>query len=213
MSPQILPHPWFTKSTDKAAWRAQARKARTALFEQSLLFTTLCQRLQENLIRSTLWAESSQVLLYVSIKEEVDTSFLLHTAWAQNKRVYLPRCEPDKPGEMTMRVCTQLSELCPSRMGILEPAPDAPRFVEQPHPPHADFLPLVVVPGLVFDQHGYRIGYGGGYYDRLLSRCPMRSVGLAFQQHIVPQLPCDPWDVPMTALCSEEGLCMVKTSA
>jgi 5-formyltetrahydrofolate cyclo-ligase len=63
---------------------------------------------------------------------------------------------------------------------------------------------LFLVPGVAFDESGGRLGRGGGWYDRLLSRFDRASRwGLAFSLQLVPQLPLDPWDVPMDAVVTE----------
>jgi 5-formyltetrahydrofolate cyclo-ligase len=88
-----------------------------------------------------------------------------------------------------------------NRFGILEPPEDAvsvePAIVD-----------LVLVPGLLFTTTGDRLGYGGGYYDRLLPglRPDIPRVGIARQALIVPTLPIEPFDAPMTHLCSETGV-------
>jgi 5-formyltetrahydrofolate cyclo-ligase len=65
---------------------------------------------------------------------------------------------------------------------------------------------LIVVPALAFDRHGFRLGYGGGYYDRLLAKARCASVGLAFHETLLRTLPREAWDRPVTAVCTEEEM-------
>ncbi len=87
-----------------------------------------------------------------------------------------------------------------------------PYGFEQPAPGSATIAParldVVVVPGIAFDREGYRLGYGGGYYDRFLARLPARvaRVGLVPEALVLEALPREPWDVPVGFLASEEGV-------
>ena len=147
--------------------------------------------------------------LYAALPGEVGTDLLLDEAWRCKKDVFLPRCRPEKPGEMDLLACASRSELCVSSMGIAEP-----RFL-----PCSRFWEreggwddaLVVVPGLAFDRMGYRLGYGGGYYDRFLEDARSVSVGLTLLGLIANQaLPRGSWDRAVMHLCSEEGLICCK---
>lgn len=92
------------------------------------------------------------------------------------------------------------------------PEPLEPGLFGLMEPVHAQhFLPpvqLLVVPGLVFDDAGYRIGYGGGFYDALLDRLPpdLITLGAAFELQRFPHLPASPQDLPVQGLVTEQGL-------
>jgi 5-formyltetrahydrofolate cyclo-ligase len=102
---------------------------------------------------------------------------------------------------MTFHPVERESDLLPGRFGIPEPDGDDGGQGE------AVFFELVVVPGMAFDRDGYRLGRGGGYYDRFLSAARFRAaVGLAFAWQLLPELPRDPWDVPVGAVATEEGV-------
>lgn len=73
---------------------------------------------------------------------------------------------------------------------------------------------LIVVPGVAFDRHGYRLGMGGGYYDRLFARpeyTRSTRIGLAFGFQLVDFLPGEDWDLPIHALSTERGLLWIQT--
>ena len=85
--------------------------------------------------------------------------------------------------------------------GIQEPTQSAPRI----DPAKAD---LILVPAVGCDRRGNRLGYGGGFYDRLLSREDCKeipTIGIVFDFALVVQLPQDPWDCPLDAVCTEQG--------
>ena len=66
---------------------------------------------------------------------------------------------------------------------------------------------MILVPGCVFDKFGYRLGYGVGFYDRLLPNCPRALlVGLAFSVQIVDLLPSEDWDYPVDFILTENGV-------
>ncbi len=95
-----------------------------------------------------------------------------------------------------------------NRFGILEPPEEAVSA-------ESEVVDLVLVPGLLFTTTGDRLGYGGGYYDRLLPglRPDIPRVGITRQALIVPTLPLEPFDAPMTHLCSEAGVLECQTRA
>ena len=67
-------------------------------------------------------------------------------------------------------------------------------------------MDLLIVPGIVFDRQGFRIGFGGGYYDRFLEGQAIRTVSLAHSMQIVDKIPSEPFDVPVDRLVSEKGM-------
>ena len=83
--------------------------------------------------------------------------------------------------------------------GIFEPHPDSPTL--QP-----DEIDLILVPAVACDVRGYRLGYGGGFYDRLLSSAEWAlkpTVGIVFEFAYLPELPVDQWDKPLHSICTE----------
>lgn len=154
------------------------------------------------------WASARQVALYMAMPHELSTVPLIKEAWAKGKRVWLPRCLPKKPGHpghMDFVRCDSFEDLVPGIWGILEPGSHCAVF-----DPALDAAPdLLVMPAVGLDLQGNRLGQGGGYYDHLL-RLPLWAnvprIGLVFACQLVPKLPHEPWDQPVAALLSEEGL-------
>lgn len=141
-----------------------------------------------------------EVAAYLPVKNEVDAAIIAGQALADGKRLLLPRCRDDAPGLLDFGCVTCLSDVVPGRFGILEPREAACR------PPGAFAPDLILVPGLAFDGLGRRLGFGGGYYDRLLALPVMArafSVGLAFDFQLVAALPADPWDRPVNAVVTD----------
>lgn len=137
--------------------------------------------------------EASSVLLYLPIQGEVDTWPLCHHCWASGLEVLLPRCRANEPGLMDFFIVTDSSQLGPGTYGITEPLPNKARLCPAPKPE------ILFIPAVAFDSQGYRLGFGGGYYDRFLasSECLGLTIGLAYDFQILPNLPVEPWDFPV----------------
>ena len=145
----------------------------------------------------TAFRQAKTVLCYVSSKDnEVDTQGLIAVLLAEGRTVLVPIAEPER--QLTWSRLEALDELAPARFDILEPRSEC-RRMEAP-PPHA----LVLVPGIAFTPDGYRIGYGGGYYDRFLVQHHGPKVALAFEQQLVPAFDRGPHDVPVDAVVTEQ---------
>lgn len=190
---------------DKGELRRRLRKRRAELSAGE------CGRrrssaVQRRLLESAFWQKSRRVILYVAVKGEVDTSILLERAWKEGRDVFLPRCRPEEPGIMDMIACRGAEELVPSRFGIPEPALSASSRLLSRQELKEGADTLVVVPALAFDRNGFRLGYGGGYYDRMLDAARCSSVGLTFHELLLDSLPRDAWDRPAGAVCTEEEL-------
>lgn len=114
--------------------------------------------------------------------------------------------------EMCLAPCACAADLKPGRYGIAEPDPIRCPAIDMDAAPGSasSFAPdIAVIPGVAFDRQGNRLGHGAGYYDRFLAHPAMARtalVGLAYAFQIVPALPVAPWDRPVHALCTEEGL-------
>ena len=134
------------------------------------------------------------------IKNEVDLTPLLTRH--SEKRWVLPRIIPEEDHRMVFHPY-DAARLVRHPFGMAEPAADLPTV-----PPEA--LELVLVPGLAFDRHGWRLGYGGGYYDRFLKGFAGISAGIVFHALLLDDLPHGEFDVPVQWVVTEEG--MLKTS-
>ena len=193
---------------DKHALRANLRSQRLAL-ASGPEGEERCQRMQERLLTSYLWRKCRRVAAYVSVKGEAETGLILEEALRSGRELFLPRCrvkgEEGWPGTMDFFACVDLGALVKSSFGIPEPVPGPvahqlmPEDLKEPDT-------LVIVPALAFDRYGYRVGYGGGYYDRMLASSTCPCVGLAFHDLLVESLPREEWDRPVSAVCTEEIL-------
>lgn len=67
-------------------------------------------------------------------------------------------------------------------------------------------IEAIIVPGIVFDRRGYRIGFGGGFYDRFLADYQGLAIGLAYECQVIDHINEDPWDVPVSLMATEKAL-------
>jgi 5-formyltetrahydrofolate cyclo-ligase len=192
---------------EKGALRARMLAQRAMLPPEEALRRG--RNAQNHMLASSCWAKAQTVVLYMPIRGEVDTGLLWSRAQAESKRVLLPRCVVGRRGELELVACRDTTELAPGSYGILEPLPalsaidlDDPKQV-----PH-----LLIAPCLAVDHQGCRLGYGGGYYDRLLRRPALQTslcIGLIYALQLAVLLPMESWDARLHGVCTEEGLIWV----
>lgn len=149
------------------------------------------------LVQQPEFKQSTAVLLYVAFGHEVKTVGLLERCLALGKQIYAPRVVP-KHHPQICRITSPADDLELGSLGILEPRKELPGG----DPAAPDFA---VVPGLAFDLAGYRLGRGGGFYDRLLADPDFRAFtcGLCFERQTVADLPRESHDQPVRALATE----------
>ena len=184
--------------TQKKETRREIRQLRDSLSmrdrnsKSSAIEARLWHLIQEHQLES--------IMFYIACGSEVQTQNSIYRAINSGKTVVVPICSGDGKRQLhPSRLLDLQSELEESRFGILEPKPEFRR----PFPPEK--IDLVIVPGLAFDEKGYRIGYGGGYYDRFLTRCPQAlSVGLAYEMQILKCISPAAWDVPVHKIITED---------
>lgn len=138
---------------------------------------------------------SDCVLTYVSYNCEVDTSALISYFLSHGKPVYVPKCLDN--GIMKFyRIRSELDLIC-GKYGIKEPVGcETPVITENT---------VCIVPALSFTKDGFRLGYGGGYYDRFLAEYPdMFTIGICYDELISDKLPCSPHDINVDIVVTEE---------
>ena len=138
------------------------------------------------------------VLLTLPFGSEWDTQLLLASALERGKTAAVPRVNLEKRMLDVHAVCDLAREVAPGYRGIPEPSADCPLV------PLAS-IEWVLVPGVAFDVRGHRIGYGGGYYDRLLPALPRSAarVAGAFELQMVDEVPTAPHDFALDAIVTE----------
>jgi len=194
-------------SDEKGDLRALMREQRAMLPPEEAAWRGT--NAQGHVLSSPHWAKARSIVLYMSIHGEVDTGLLHSQALAEGKCVLLPRCVTGRRGELELVAYRDVTELAPGSYGILEPLSSLPSIdLEDPQQaPH-----LLIAPCLAVDRQGCRLGYGGGYYDRLLRRPALQTtlcIGFIYALQFVPSLPTESWDARLHGVCTEKGLLWV----
>ena len=182
----------------KAALRAVVLRRREALPEEQR--ASLSSRIVAGVLDLRPYRLSNVVLAYASFGTELRTDGFLRRVLGDGKTLLLPRVEPD--GLTLYEVRDLARDLSPGTWGIREPIPDRCPIVE---PGIVDFA---LIPGVAFDRKGGRLGYGGGFYDRLLPGLPDDPplISVAFEVQMVDEVPLGPHDAPVHAVVTEEGI-------
>lgn len=154
----------------------------------------LSLQVQKQFLISEGFAQAKTVALYSPINNEVATEQIFSAARGLAKQVYYPRVNGDDLEFVEVLATTDLS---PGTFGIAEPAAGKKISVAK--------LDLIVVPGVAFDLRGHRLGYGRGYYDRLLARMSVETVavGLSFEMQFSRLLPAEGHDRPLDYIATE----------
>lgn len=144
----------------------------------------------------------STLFIYVNFRSEVETLELIKKCINRDIRVAVPLVEASAVRMIPLLIKDPEQDLVPGYYNIPEPDP------KKSLPLNAGEIDAAVIPGSVFDIHGGRLGYGGGYYDRfLLNDAPQaKRIGLAFELQVVDNVPLEPHDQPLDILITEERI-------
>lgn len=152
--------------------------------------------LVENVLTTDLYRDADLILLYAPLADEPNLLAIADAAWRDGKEIAFPRSLTDTH-TLSFHTVSSLSELTSGEYGISEPPTYAPiaRMTSQT---------LCIVPALAFDRSGYRLGYGGGYYDRLLADFCGRTLGLCYHRFLKISLPRNTYDRAVECLITEK---------
>lgn len=184
-----------TAALEKQRLREEHLAAREALSEPER--SVLDNRITQKLLATSEYAEATTVLTYVSVSSEVSTRMFIECALRDGKTVAVPRCLPGHCLEFV--AITSLDQLIAAPFGLLEPPKELPALTEEQMN-----ASICIVPALLVDIKGYRLGYGAGFYDRFLSTYPGKKICLAYQQNLSrTMLPHTTFDVAVDEVITE----------
>jgi len=187
-----------TAALEKQRLREERLAAREALSEQER--SVLDDRITQKLLATSEYAEATTVLTYVSVLSEVSTRMFIECALRDGKTVAVPRCLPGHCLEFV--AITSLDQLIAAPFGLLEPPKELPALTEEQMN-----ASICIVPALLVDIKGYRLGYGAGFYDRFLSTYPGKKICLAYQQNLSrTMLPHTAFDVAVDLVITESDV-------
>lgn len=184
-----------TAALEKQRLREEHLAAREVLSEQER--SVLDNRITQKLLATSEYAEATTVLTYVSVSSEVSTRMFIECALPDGKTVAVPRCLPGHCLEFV--AIASLEQLVAAPFNLLEPAKELPAVTED-----QKNNSICIVPALLVDTKGYRLGYGAGFYDRFLSTYPGKKICLAYQQSLSrTTLPHTAFDVAVDVVITE----------
>lgn len=151
----------------------------------------------DRLCALTEFKSAEAVLFYASFRSEVDTAELIKHALGAGKKVFLPRVEGD---ELYIHEIGGPEDLSPGFMGIPEPSGTRQHEVGEAQ--------IIILPGIAFDERGFRLGYGKGYYDRMLYNVGTRPLllALAYEEQIVKRVPDEGHDVAVDIIVTDRRI-------
>jgi 5-formyltetrahydrofolate cyclo-ligase len=182
---------------NKSALRNLLRKKRLCLSPKEVREKS--QRIAKRVMGLAEFHRAERVVLYSPISNEVDTDILWQTTLQGGKEPYFPRIRKAEK-QIEFVYANTRESLRPATYGILEPSGRCLLL------PEADQEILILVPGLGFDFEGYRLGWGGGYYDRTFCGMVKKGtrVGLAYNFQVLSSLPHEDGDERVDYVITEE---------
>ena len=178
-------------SVEKPYLREYFLEQRKLLCEDKKRKEELDAEIQIRLLISREYRDADTVLLYMARRHEIATPMILNAALANGKTVGLPVCTDDH--QLLFRRISSVSDLIRGRYGIMEPN-ECCELIDP------DEKTLCVCPALSCDMRGYRLGFGGGYYDRFLKGFPGTKAALCYADSIVPVIHSFDYDIPMDVI-------------
>lgn len=157
------------------------------------------REIANSLYETDHYKDAETIMAFISFGSEINTRYLIEHAIDEGKTVVIPVMVPETR-ELKISRILDYSELEIGHYNILTPKKEFLRFLE------AETIDLVLVPGLIFAKDGYRIGYGGGYYDRFLSKLnkDVPKLAIGFDMQLTDKVPTDEYDIPVDYILTEK---------
>ena len=189
---------------NKQTLREQCLRKRSSLSQKAILEKS--KKITDTLMNFEEYQQSEKIMLYIATKSEVQTQSIIESARKDNKKIFIPLIAQEKSDLIPSLIHDFEKELALGNLGIVQPKEEFYRLF----PP--DILDLVIVPGVAFTQQGYRLGRGGGYYDRFLCKLEEHtySIALAFEMQIIEKIPLDENDIPVDCIITEDRTIKIK---
>ena len=179
-------------------------KVRESLSEQEVISNS--KAVFDTLKNLKVYQEANCVMLYISFRNEIMTRDIIKDLIKSGRRVFVPVTVHETKAIIVSELLDYDEDLQVGNFGVLEPKPEALR------PTDPNLLDLVLVPGVAFDERGYRIGFGAGYYDRFLPnlREGAITIALAHEVQMVDKVENDQYDIPVDYVLTDKGLIKSK---
>lgn len=166
-------------------------------------YSNKSQAIINHLKKDPAFLSATTIGLTISAFPEVDTFALIEACWATGKQVAVPKCYSANR-TMDFRIIEHFDQLETVYMKLKEPIVTTTTYITP------DQIDLLIVPGVVFSKQGFRIGFGGGYYDRFLANYSGETRSLAFDCQIAEEIPVEAHDLPVSGIYTESGFIDLK---
>lgn len=164
-----------------------------------IIYNELSQAIKDRVVATPEFIEAEVIGITLSRFPEVDTRLIIEAAWERGKKIVVPKCIA-KTRTMDFRLITSFEDLETVYMDLLEP------IVAKTTSIRKEDISLQIVPGVVFSDQGYRIGFGGGYYDRYMKYFQGEVLSLAFEIQTAKSVPVESHDIPVEKIITEKGI-------
>ena len=180
--------------------RKEILSARKSISMEELVVKS--DSIKEKLFSTELYKNANTIMAYIDFRNEVLTEKIIKTAIADGKRIVIPISVVETRQLILSEIINYDSELESGAYGILEPKPE---YIREVDPKLVD---LVLIPGVAFDERGFRVGYGAGYYDRFLERVrpDTSKIALSLELQMVEYAHEDSHDVPVDIVLTEDRI-------
>ncbi len=162
----------------------------------------MSENIQRRIMNSDEFINAKTVAAYHPVGSEVSTMKILSAVLSLRKHLALPRVE-DATSIIFAEVNDLENDLATGKYKIKEPKKHCMKVSE---------IDLVLVPGIAWDEHGHRLGYGKGYYDRCLANLQATSVGLAYDLQVLENIPHENNDFCVNLIVTEKRLINARDS-
>ena len=158
----------------------------------------------EEIINSEIYKKSKKIFTYISFGSEVDTIKIIKYSFSNNKEVYVPKINKQTKDMIALKI-HNFNNMSVDKWGIIEP-----NSVDKTNI-GTDF-DLIIMPGIAFDKQGNRIGYGGGYYDKYISKLNNASnlLALAYDFQIIQDIESESHDIKVDFILTNKGFIKVN---
>lgn len=151
------------------------------------------------LFSSPWWINSQIIGITVSKPYEWDTEKIIRQGWKEDKTIVVPKSQPSN-FMLDFRQIQHFSQLESGYQDLWEPITSQTKEIKK------NEIELMIVPGLLFDKKGFRVGYGGGYYDRYLEGFTNETLAVTSHRQVIDSVPVDTYDLPVKHIITEEGI-------
>jgi len=163
------------------------------------------RKIKGNLVRQKEFTHCSTIACYLPVKKEADTWPIIKYAQKLRKKVFIPVINSKTRKITFYRLPLKKTDLILNKYKIPEPKKSLRE------PTHLSGIDLMLVPGIAFDKKGHRIGFGKGYFDRVLRKFKNEVIALAFDFQVIKKIPATKNDMRMDMIITEEKVIRVRS--